>query len=454
MGDISLEEKVRPNELIEGPILPALLKFCGPVLVALFLQSLYGAVDLMVVGRFGDAASVSGVGTGSAVMQLVTMVLAGLTTGATVVIGRHIGERRPEAAGRTVGAAVALFAVVAIVLTGLMVAFTRPLVLLMQTPAEAVDKAVEYVRICSWGIVFITAYNVLSGIFRGLGDSKRPMIFVAIACVTNIAGDLFCVGVLHMDAAGAAVATVAAQAVSVVLSLVIISRQELPFHFTRKSICFDRVEIGETLRIGAPIALQDALVHLSFLLLNAIINHLGLLQSAGYGVAERVTGFIFLVPSAVMASASTLVAQNIGANRPDRARQVLFTSMAAGTAAGFFLFCAGFFFGGPLSSIFSKDAGVVEQSAAYLRGFSADCLLTCVLFAFTGYFNGCGRTVYVMIQGITSSFLLRVPASYLLSITKGATLTRIGLAAPLATVYGIVFYLICYRRMRRAEGGE
>lgn len=173
MGDISLEEKVRPNELIEGPILPALLKFCGPVLVALFLQSLYGAVDLMVVGRFGDAASVSGVGTGSAVMQLVTMVLAGLTTGATVVIGRHIGERRPEAAGRTVGAAVALFAVVAIVLTGLMVAFTRPLVLLMQTPAEAVDKAVEYVRICSWGIVFITAYNVLSGIFRGLGDSKR-----------------------------------------------------------------------------------------------------------------------------------------------------------------------------------------------------------------------------------------------------------------------------------------
>lgn len=441
------------NELTEGPILPALLKFCGPVLVALFLQSLYGAVDLMVVGRFGDAASVSGVGTGSAVMQLVTMILSGLTTGATVVIGRHIGEKRPDAAGRTVGAAVALFAVVAAALTALMVVFTRPLVLLMQTPAEAVDKAVEYVRICSWGIVFITAYNVLSGIFRGLGDSRRPMIFVAIACVTNIFGDLFCVGVLHMDAAGAAVATVAAQAVSVVLSLVIISRQELPFQFTRRLIAFDRAEISDTLRIGAPIALQDALVHLSFLLLNAIINRMGLLQSAGYGVAERVTGFIFLVPSAVMAGASTLVAQNIGANRPDRAQQVLFTSMGAGTAAGALLFCAGFFFGGPLSSIFSKDPGVVAQAADYLRGFSADCLLTCVLFAFTGYFNGCGRTVYVMAQGITSSFLVRVPASYLLSITKGATLARIGLAAPIATIYGIALYLLCYRKMRRAEKG-
>ena len=244
-----------------------------------------------------------------------------------------------------------------------------------------------------------------------------------------------------------------AQAVSVVLSLVIISRQELPFRFTRRLIAFDRAEISDTLRIGAPIALQDALVHLSFLLLNAIINRMELLQSAGYGVAERVTGFIFLVPSAVMAGASTLVAQNIGANRPDRAQQVLFTSMGAGTAAGALLFCAGFFFGGPLSSIFSKDPGVVAQAADYLRGFSADCLLTCVLFAFTGYFNGCGRTVYVMAQGITSSFLVRVPASYLLSITKGATLARIGLAAPIATIYGIALYLLCYRKMRRAEKG-
>lgn len=441
------------NEFIEGPILPALLRFCGPILVALMLQSLYGAVDLMVVGRFGDASSVSGVGTGSAVMQLVTMTLAGLTTGATVVIGRHIGERRPEAAGRAVGAAIALFAAVAAGLTLLMMVFAKPLVRLMQTPPEAFDKAVSYVRVCSGGIIFITAYNVLSGIFRGLGDSRRPMLFVAIACVVNIVGDLLLVGVFRMDAAGAALATVAAQGVSVALSLRIIRRQSLPFRFQRAWICFDREEIGQTLRIGIPIALQDALVHVSFLLLNAIVNHMGLMQSAGYGVAERVTGFIFLVPSAVMAGVSAFVAQNMGAGRPDRARETLFTAMGAGVAAGLLLFCAGFFFGGQLSSVFSTDAEVVRQSAEYLRGFSADCLLTCVLFAFTGYFNGCGRTAYVMAQGVTSSFLVRVPASYLLSLGEGASLLRIGFAAPIATVYGIVLYLICYRRMGRARKG-
>lgn len=439
------------NEMTEGPILPALLKFCAPVLAALFLQAMYGAVDLMVVGRFGDAASVSGVGTGSAVMQLVTMVIAGLTMGATVVIGRHIGERRPDAAGRTVGAAIALFAVVAGALTLVMTVFTRPLVLLMQTPPEAVDRAVEYVRVCSLGIVFITAYNVLSGIFRGLGDSKRPMIFVAIACVVNIAGDLLFVGVFGLDAMGAALATVLAQAVSVTLSLMIIRRQQLPFRFTRRDIRFDRAEVSDTLRIGVPIALQDALVHLSFLLLNAIINNMGLMQSAGYGVAERVTGFIFLVPSAVTAGVSTLVAQNIGAQRPDRAKTTLFTAMAAGLAAGTALFCAGFFFGEQLSSIFSKDPEVVQQAAAYLRGFSSDCLLTCVLFAFTGYFNGCGRTMYVMLQGVTSSFLVRVPVSYLLAQGSGATLLQIGFAAPIATVYGILLYLYCYWRMNRAD---
>ncbi len=440
------------NELVEGPILPALLKFCGPVLCALFLQAMYGAVDLMVVGRFGDAASVAGVGTGSAVMQLVTMVLAGLTTGATVVIGRHIGEERPDAAGRTVGAAIVLFAIVAGALTLVMTVFTRPLVVWMQTPAEAVEHAVAYVRICSFGIVFITAYNVLSGIFRGLGDSKRPMIFVAIACVVNIGGDLLLVGAFRMDAAGAALATIGAQAVSVVLSLVIIRRQKLPFRLHRKCIRFDRVEIGATLRIGVPVAAQDALVHLSFLLLNAIVNRMGLMQSAGYGVAERVTGFIFLVPSAVMAGVSTLVAQNMGAGREDRARQTLFTAMGVGVCAGAVLFAAGFFFGDRLSSVFSGDAEVVRQSAQYLRGFSADCLLTCVLFAFTGYFNGCGRSLYVMVQGVATSFLVRVPASYLLSLGEEATLLRIGLAAPLATAVGIAMYLYYYRRMRRRHG--
>ena len=436
-------------DFTRGRILPALLKFSLPVLAALLLQAAYGAVDLMVVGQFGNATGISAVGTGSSVMTIVLSIVNGLAMGATVVIGQHIGEQRPDAAGRTVGTAAHLFAAAAAVLTVLMTVFAPALARLMKAPDDAFEKTVEYVRICSFGIVFITAYNVISGIFRGLGNSRLPMLFVAIACAVNIVGDLVLVGIFRMDAAGAAWATVAAQAVSVVLSLVIIRRKKLPFTLTWASLRrTDRHELRQTLKIGAPIAFQDTLVNLSFLLINAIVNGIGLQESAGYGVANRVTAFIFLVPSAVMAGVSTFAAQNIGAGQPERARKSMFAGMAAGSVGGLALFCAGFFGGGLLSALFANDPAVIAQSADYLRGFSADCLLTCVLFSYCGYFNGCGKTMCVMIQGITSSFLVRFPLSWLFARMEGATLAHIGLAAPLATVYGIVFFIVCGRIYR------
>lgn len=437
------------NKFTEGKILPEMLKFSIPILGALLLQAMYGAADLMIVGQFGDVTGVSAVGTGSAIMLLVTVIITGLTMGTTVVLGQYLGEGRPEEAGETVGTSILLFTVAAVLLTVFMFAFVNPLAKLLQAPEEAFDKTVQYVLICSAGIIFITAYNVISGIFRGLGNSKLPMVFVAIACVVNIIGDLLLVGVCRLDAAGAAIATITAQAVSVIISLFIMKRTKLPFIFSRQIIRFRPEKIRRILTIGTPIALQDSLVNLSFLLINSIINGIGLNESAGYGIAERVTAFIFLVPSAVMQGVSVFVAQNVGAGKKERAKQVMYTGMKAGCLAGIVLFCAGFFFGDVLSAFFSKDAAVIEQSAAYLRGFSADCLLTCILFSFTGYFNGNGKTVYVMIQGITSSFLVRFPVSWLMSLTEGTNLTRIGLAAPLATVYGIIFYIICYRMMKK-----
>lgn len=439
------------NKFTEGKILPQMLRFSVPILGALLLQAMYGAADLMIVGQFGDVTGVSAVGTGSAIMLLVTVIITGLTMGTTVVLGQYLGEGKPEEAGKTVGASIVLFAIVAAVLTVFMFVFVNPLAKLLQAPAEAFDKTVQYVLICSAGIVFITAYNVISGIFRGLGNSKLPMIFVLISCIVNIVGDLLLVGGLHMDAAGAAIATTAAQAVSVIASFFIIRRTKLPFQFSKAYIRMYPDKMKRIMSIGTPIALQDSLVHLSFLLINSIINGIGLNESAGYGIAERVTSFIFLVPSAVMQGVSVFVAQNVGAGKKDRAKMSMYTGMAAGCVAGVFLFCAGFFFGDVLSALFSKDAAVIEQSAAYLRGFSADCLLTCVLFSFTGYFNGNGRTLFVMIQGITSSFLVRFPVSWLMSVTEGTNLTRIGLAAPIATIYGIIFYIICYRIMQSQE---
>lgn len=309
------------NDFLNGPILSPLLRFAGPVLLALFLQAMYGAVDLIVAGKFAGTADISAVSTGSQAMQLVTSLLVGLTTGVTVLLGQKIGEGRPDEAGNAVGSAICLFVCVALALTALLSALTEPFCRLLQAPEEAFVPTTQYVRICSAGTLFIVAFNVIGSVFRGLGDSKMPLITVAIACVTNIFGDLLLVDVFQMGAAGAALATVFAQAVSVILSLFVIMRRKLPFTFRKEQLRFDRPLTAGILRLGIPIALQDVLVGVSFLVILAIVNSLGLLQSAGMGIAEKVCAFVMLLPSAFSQSVSAFVAQNTGAGKPERAKK-------------------------------------------------------------------------------------------------------------------------------------
>lgn len=437
----------KKNTFTEGPILAPLIRFTIPIILALLLQSMYGAVDLMIVGQFaGDAGSVSAVSTGSTMMNLPMMIVFGLTMGATVLIGRRIGEENFDDAGRIVGTSVALFGAIALVITALMLALCHPFAKLMKVPAEAYDYTIQYVMICACGTIFIVAYNVLSGIFRGLGNSTLPLIFVAIACVVNIIGDLLLVAVFKMGAAGAAIATVLAQAVSVALSLVIIRRIHLPFRFRTAYIRFNGFHIGQIFKLGTPIALQDVLTSLSFLVVNAVINNMGVVTSAGYGVAQKVTGFILLIPSAFGSAMSAFVAQNIGAGQPKRARRALLYGMGSALSVGVFMFLLSFFFGDLLSIVFTKEAAVVAASAEYLKGFSFDCLMVCLLFCFTGYFNGCGKTMFVMLQGLVGALLVRMPVAYLMSLRPEPTLFSIGLATPLASLTSIVLCIIYFRK--------
>ena len=434
---------------VEGPVFGALIKFALPVLGALILQAAYGAVDLMVVGQFGDASSISAVGTGSTFMQMVTFVITSLAMGSTVIIGQHIGEDKPEKAGDAVGTTIVLFAIVGIILTILLELGAGGLMTLLQVPEASYDKAVTYVRICSGGILIIIAYNVISGILRGVGNANLPFIFVGIACVVNIIGDLLFVAVLHMDAAGAALATVLAQLVSVIASLFVLQRQSLPVSFSRQQCKIYGNELKKILNVGIPIALQEAMVQVSFLVINTIINNMAPMTSAGYGVAQKIVSFIMLVPSSVMQTVSAFVAQNIGAGKPDRAKRGYFTAMITGCTVGIFIFLAGFFSGGLLSSLFTSDADVIVQSALYLKGFSVDCILTCILFSSVGYFNGAGNSIPVMIQGISSAFLIRIPVSILMSKLPNTSLMLVGFATPITTIYGIIFFVVCFALLRR-----
>lgn len=428
----------------EGKILSPLLRFAFPVLLARLLQAMYGAVDLLVVGQYAQTFDVSAVATGSQLMNTVTAVLVGLSTGITVLLGQRIGEKRPDLAGKVLGGGICLFTVIACVFTALLLLLSTPIAVAMQAPAEAFESTLSYVRICSAGTVFIIAFNVLGSVFRGIGDANMPLISVAIACVVNIVGDLLLVAVFDMGAAGAAIATVFAQAISVVLSMLIISRRSLPFEFSHRDLHFDPAVIKRILHIGTPIAFQDLLVSVSFLVLTAIINSLGLIQSAGVGVAEKLCSFIMLVPSAYMQSMSAFVAQNIGADKPERAKRALLYGVLSSLCVGVFVFYFSFFHGKLLAAIFAKDSAVINAAADYLKSYSIDCLLTSFLFCMSGYFTGCGKTIFVMAQGIIGAFGVRIPISYFVSRIPDVSLFYIGLATPASTIVQIVLCFAYY----------
>lgn len=425
----------------EGKIFSPLIRFTVPVLLSLFLQATYGAVDLLVVGQFGgDAADVfvSAVSTGSQIMMTLTVVITGLAMGLTVYIGEKIGAGKREEAGEIIGSGITLFGGISLILTVVMVCFSSALTDLMHAPAEAFTATVWYVVICSAGTLFIIAYNLVGSIFRGIGDSKIPLLTVAIACVFNILGDLLLVAVFHMGATGAALATVFAQAMSVLLSLFVIRKRKLPFAFSRKYLRPKARHIKTIMRLGTPIALQDLLVSISFLVILAIVNGLGLTESAGVGVAEKVCAFIMLIPSAFMQSMSAFVAQNIGACKYDRAKKALWYGIASSLAVGIVIGSFSFFRGDILAGIFAKDASIIAPAAEYLKAYAIDCVLTAFLFCFMGYFNGCGNTTFVMVQGIIGGICVRLPVSWAMSKIMPVSLFRIGLATPISSAVQIV----------------
>ena len=400
-------------DFTQGNILKKLVAFMMPVLGALILQAAYGAVDLLVVGRFGSTSGLSAVSTGSQVLNLVTFVVIQFAMGITVLIARYLGEKRPEQIGSVIGGAAIVFTMISVVL-------------------------------------FIVAYNLLSAIFRGLGDSKSPLLFVLVACIVNVIGDLVLVAGLHMDAAGAAIATVSAQALSVVFAVVLLIKKELPFTITKKDFRLNP-QCRRFLKIGLPLALQEFLTQISFLALCAFVNRLGLEASSGYGVACKIVNFAMLVPSSLMQSMASFVSQNVGAGKPKRARKSMLTGIGVGLSVGCLVFILILLKGDVLAGFFSADAGVIQKGFDYLKGFAPETLVTAVLFSMIGYFNGNNQTIWVMVQGLVQTLLVRLPMAYFMSIQPDASLTKIGLAAPVSTTVGIILNIGFFLYFTRAK---
>ena len=432
------------NNFTQGKILSPLIRFMVPVFLAMFLQAMYGAVDLLIVGKFAQSVDVSAVSTGSQIMMTITNLVTSFAMGTTILLGQRIGEGHGREGGQVIGSSICLFGAIAVVFTFLIPLLSGSLSSVMNAPREAFAETTAYIRICGFGSLFIIAYNLIGSIFRGIGDSKTPLMTVLIACVCNILGDLLLVAVFHLGTAGAALATVAAQMISVVISLLILRRKELPFQVQRADLRFNGRIIKKVTALGVPIALQDFLVGISFLVLLAIVNDLGLIASAGVGVAEKVCGFIMLIPAAFMQAMAAFVAQNIGAGKYGRARKALVYAIAVSAMLAVVMFAVTFWRGDLLSGIFANDPDVIFASADYLKAYAIDCLLTCFLFCFIGFFNGIGLTRFVMLQGIVGAFLVRIPVAFLMSREVPVSMFHIGLATPCSTVVQVILCLICF----------
>ncbi len=432
------------STILEGSIFPALIKFTIPLALAVLLQALYGAVDLIVVGKFGTTESVSAVANGSQIMRAITDVVIGLSMGVTVIVGHAIGAKEDERAARAVGAMVKLFTVLALLMSLAVVILAPKMVEIMRVPTLAIPKTIEYIKVCGVGMLFIIAYNAISSLFRGMGDSKSPLIFIAVAAASNVVLDLLLCGVFKMDVLGAAIATVAAQAISVLFSLIKMLKKGLPFEMRKKHFKKNGKTIWEIIKIGAPIALQQFLVSVSFLIIMAIVNNIGLIESASVGIAEKLFVFLAIIPISFMSSMSAFTAQNIGAKKEYRAIIALKQAILVSLTYGLIMTCLTMFKGELLARFFEDDPMVVAQTAIYLKGVSMEYISIAAMFCLLGYFNGKGKTGFVLAEGLFTSFLVRIPLSFYFSTLAENTLFMIALAVPISSFVGLFLSVSYY----------
>lgn len=437
------------KNLTTGSVFRTIIQFSLPYLLSYFLQTLYGMADLFIVGQFAEVESITAVSVGSQVMHMITVILVGLAMGTTVLVGRATGAGRKEEVSAAVGNTVTLFFGLALVLTAALLAVRQPLVSLMATPREAVCGTVAYLTVCFCGIPFITAYNIISSIFRGMGDSKSPMYFVALACAVNIALDYVLIGALGLGAVGAAFGTVLAQTLSVVVSLLVIRRGKAGVRISAADLGLRKETMGSLLKIGVPVALQDGCIQVAFLVITVIANKRGLNDAAAVGIVEKIIGILFLVPSSMLSAVSALSAQNIGAGKQDRARKTLWYATAIAVAFGMTVSVVLQFAAEPVVGLFSSDPGVVLPGSEYLRSYVWDCAFAGIHFCFSGYFCACGRSLLSFLHNVASIICVRIPVAYFASVHYPDTLYPMGIASPAGSMLSAVICVAVYLGMRR-----
>ena len=441
------------RNLTTGSVFKNITYFSLPYLLSYFLQTLYGMADLFIIGQFeNDVAGTTAVSIGSQVMHMITVMIVGLAMGTTVTIAQAVGGNDKKRTSSAIGNTVTLFLCVSVVLMAVLIFFVRPITGLMSTPSEAVEGTVQYLTICFIGIPCITAYNIISSVFRGLGDSKSPMYFIAVACGANIILDYFFMGVLNLGPSGAALGTTLSQAVSVIMALIFIHKKDMGISFGRKDCILKKDVLGQILRIGIPVALQDGFIQISFIVITVIANRRGLSDAAAVGIVEKIISFLYLVPSSMLSTVSAVCAQNIGAGKQDRADETLRYAMIITVIFGVIITVLIQFVSEQAVSLFTSDRDVIILGGQYIRGYILDIIFAGIHFCFSGYFCALGRSEFSFIHNTISIIFARIPGAYFTSKLFPHTLFPMGLAT---TAGSFVSVIICigvfmYLKKKRA----
>lgn len=439
------------KNLTSGSVFKNIVSFSLPYLLAYFLQTLYGMADLFIVGQYCGVDSITAVSIGSQVMHMLTVMIVGLAMGATVMIGKAVGAGQPKEAAASVGNTVTLFMGISIVITAVLLLLVRPITGVMSTPGEAVTGTVSYLTICFIGIPFITAYNVLSSIFRGLGDSKSPMYFIAVACVVNIVLDYVLIGIMGLGPVGAALGTTLSQTVSVITALVVILRKKTGIVPKKHDFKPNRRTMGQILKIGVPVCVQDGFIQIAFIVITVIANRRGLNDAAAVGIVEKFIGIVFLVPSTMLSTVSALSAQNIGAGKHDRAALTLRYGILITTGFGFLISILIQFISGPVVGCFTDESQVIVLGSQYLRSYIWDCMIAGVHFCFSGYFCAYGRSGISFLHNFLSIILVRIPGAYFWSKKFPDTLFPMGFAAPAGSLLSVLICVAAFIWMKRSR---
>ena len=425
------------KNLTTGSVFRTIVTFALPYLLSYFLQTLYGMADLFIAGQFIGIDGITAVANGSQVLYMLTVVIVGLAMGATVTIGRAVGANRLDRAAKAIGNVITLFAGIALALTVVLLLNVHNIISLIGVPVEAVEGTAQYLTICYIGIPFIVAYNIISSVFRGMGDSKSPMYFIAVACFCNIVFDYLFMGWLRLGPSGAALGTTLAQAISVTVTLVAIRRRRTGIRLKFGDLRLDRAMLRGILGIGVPTAVQDGCIQIAFIIITVIANYRGL-NSA-----------LFLVPSSMLATVSAVSAQNIGAGRMERATKTLRYATAITVVYGIVISIVVELTAGSIVGLFTTDATVILLGTQYIRSYIVDSIFAGIHFCFSGFFAACGRSYIGFIHNIVAITLVRVPGAYLASKLFPNTLFPMGVAAPAGSLLSVLICLGFYAWLKR-----